>query len=106
MLEFLNDVFPIILFFLGAVLLVMLIILVTNLIDTAKKINIILDDVEEKSRSLDGLFNAIDSFGDTVSNVNLKMISFVGNVFGKLSSFKKKKKKKEKEIEEESYDYE
>lgn len=103
-MEFLGQVLPIILLFLGAVLLVVLIILVTNLIDTVKKVNIILDDVEEKSKSLNGLFNAIDNLGDTVSNVNLKMISFVGNIADKLMSLKKKKKKNK--IEEEINDYE
>ena len=102
-MDFLMDVFPIILYFLGAVLLVMLIILVTNLIDTAKKVNIILDDVEEKSRSLNGIFNALDSIGDTISDVNLKMVSVIGNVAEKIMSFRKKKKKK---IEKENYDYE
>ena len=106
MLEFLGQVLPIILFFLGAVLLVVLIILMTNLVDTVKKINIILDDVEEKSKSLNGLFSAIESLGDTVSDVNLKMVSFIGNIAEKVMSFRKKKKKKEKEIEEEINDYE
>ncbi len=105
MLEFLGQALPIILYFLGAVLLVVIIILVTNLVDTVKKVNIILDDVEEKSRSLNGLFNAIDSFGDTVSDVNLKLVSFIGNIADKLMKFRKKKKDKKKEIEEE-FDYE
>lgn len=105
-MDFLGQVLPIILYFLGAVLLVVVIILVTNLIDTVKKVNIILDDVEAKSRSLDGLFNAIDSFGDTVSDVNLKLISFVGNVVDKIMSLRKKKTKKVKKIEKEMDDYE
>lgn len=105
MLEFLQQVLPIVLYFLGAVLLVVIIILVTNLVDTVKKVNIILDDVEEKSKSLNGLFNAIDSFGDTVSDVNLKLVSFIGNIAEKLMKFRKKKKEKKKEIEED-FDYE
>lgn len=102
-MEFLSDVLPLVLYFLGAVLLIVIIILVIKLIDTVEKTNTLLDDIEAKSQSLNGLFDAIDSVGDTISSVNLKMISIITSVVDKIFS---KKKKKSKKIEEENDEYE
>jgi len=101
-MEFLYDVFPLILYFLGGLLLVVLIILVTKLIETVEKTNILLDDIEAKSQSLNGLFSAIDSVGDTISSVNMKMVRMVTGLVEKLF---RKRKKKNKKIEEENEDY-
>ncbi len=96
-MELLNDIFPIILYFLGAVLLVVIIILITKLISTVDKVNILLDDIEEKSQSLNGLFDAIGRVGDTLSAANNRITGFIAGVASKL--FKQKKKRK-KDIEE------
>ena len=98
-MDFLNEVFPIILYFLGAVLLVVVIILITKLISTVDKVNILLDDVEEKSQSLNGLFDAIGKVGDTLSAANNRVTGFVAGIASKL--FKEKKKRKKEKTEEE-----
>ena len=98
-MDFLNEVFPIILYFLGAVLLVVVIILITKLISTVDKVNILLDDVEEKSQSLNGLFDAIGKVGDTLSAANNRVTGFIAGVASKL--FKEKKKRKKEKTEEE-----
>lgn len=97
-MDVLLEVLPIILYILGAVLIVMLIIFVSNLIDTVKKANILLDDIENKVQSLNGMFSAIDSVSGTISSVNSKIVNAVTNI---VQSVFKKKKKKYNYVEEE-----
>lgn len=98
-MEVLNDILPIILYFLGAVLLIVVIILISKLITTVDKVNVLLDDVEGKSQKLNGLFDAVEKLGDTLSVANNKITGVVAGVINKL--FKGKKKKKNISIEEE-----
>ena len=94
-LEFL----PIVLYLLGIALLIILIILGIKLIHTVDKTNDILDDAYNKSKSLDGVFDAIDNVTDALSTVSDTVVgaltSFVGRVFSR-----KKSKKKESEEDE------
>lgn len=92
-MDVLNDILPIVLYFLGAVLLIVIIILIVKLISTVDKVNILLDDVEGKSQKLNGLFDAIEKLGDTLSTANNKVTGFVAGVVNKLVKGKKKKKK-------------
>lgn len=98
-MDVLNEVLPIILYFLGAVLLIVIIILVTRLISTVDKVNILLDDVEDKSQKLNGLFDSVEKIGDTLSAANNKLTGFIAGVASKM--FKEKKRKKKENIEEE-----
>ena len=100
-MEFLGDVLPLVLYFLGAVLLGVLVILVVKLIGTVEKTNALLDDIQEKSQSLNGLFDAIESVSDTISSVNFQIVS---GVTGFLSKFFSKKKKKSKVKENDEYE--
>ncbi len=100
-MDLLYDIFPLVLYFLGAVLLIVIIIVATKLISTVDKINILLDDIEGKSQSLNGLFDAIEKVGDTLSSANNKLTSFFTGVVKKVV---KKKKKKKIEEEEEDFD--
>ena len=93
-LEFL----PIVLYLLGITLLVILIILGIKLIHTVDKTNEILEDAYNKTKSLDGVFDVIDKFTDTVSNIN---DSVVGIVSGIVSKIVNRKKNKEEEDEDE-----
>lgn len=98
-MDILNEIFPIILYFLGAVLLIVVIILVTRLISTVDKVNILLDDIEDKSQSLNGLFDAINKVGDTLSAANNRVTGFVAGIASKMFK-ERKKKKKSKNVEE------
>ena len=89
------EFFPIILYLLGTVLLVVLIILGVKLIYTINKTNQILDDAYNKTKSLNGFFNAIDSITDSLSNLSDSIVSNVTGIIGKLFN-----KKKKKEIDE------
>ena len=50
---------------LGAFLLVFMIILCVKLIYTVDRTNLILNDLERKLKSINGVFNAIDTVSDT-----------------------------------------
>lgn len=103
-MEFLGDIFPIILYFLGAVLLIVCIILVVRLIGTVERTNDILDDLERKSQSLNTLFDAIESIGNTLNKANSGVLGFFTNLTKKV--LRARRKKKRKKIEEEMDDYE
>ncbi len=92
-MEFVDTVFPIILYILGSILLVSLIVLVLKLIYTVDKTNEILDDVERKVKSFDGLFNAINMTTSTISTIGDRLIEGVSGVVSKI--FRRKKKKEE-----------
>ena len=98
-MEMLEEVLPILVYFLGSILLVVLIILGIKLIQTVDRANSILDDLEEKAKSLNGFFNVIDSFSNTIAVVGDRIID---GVTGLISSFfhKRKKKKEEEEMDE------
>ena len=88
-LEFL----PILLYLLGIALLIILIILGVKLIHTIDKTNDILDDAYNKSKSLDGVFDAIDHVTDTLSTVSDTIVAGLTSFVGKMFSRKKDKKK-------------
>lgn len=101
-MDFLNEAMPIVLYFLGAFLLIVIIMLVIKLLSTVDKINIILDDVEEKSQSLNGLFEALESVGNTINKANSGIANFVAGMVKKAYKIRKKvrRKKQEEEMDE------
>ena len=102
-MDILYDIFPLVLYFLGAVLLVVIIILMTKLVSTVEKVNILLDDIEEKSQSLNGLFATIEGLGNTLASANNRVTGFFANLLKKVI---KKKKNKKRKNEEEMDEYE
>ena len=83
----------ILLYVLGAVLMVCLIVLIIKIIYTVNRINFLLDNIERKVRSLDKIFNAIDHFSDSFSMATDKVVNGLLNLANKI--FKKKKKERE-----------
>lgn len=98
-MDYLYDVFPVILYILLSILLVALIILVINLLKTLKKVNKIVDDVDEKVGKLDNAFSAVDKLTDILSGVNDKLVTFIAT--GIRNFFKRKKKVKGEDENEE-----
>ena len=90
----LMQVFPIMMYVLGSILLVVTIILVIKLIYTVDKANEILDTVEAKVKTLDGFFNAINMTSSAISSIGDRIIGAVAGLLGKL---KRKKKRNEEE---------
>lgn len=67
--------------------------------NTVDRVNRILEDVERKSKSLNGLFQVIDGVTDTLSVFTDSIVSGVTSVMGMIFP-KRKKRKKEKENED------
>lgn len=97
-MEALIEVLPILLYSLAIVLVIVFIILGIKLIATIDKANAILDDVERKSKSLNGLFNVIDGVTDTLSILSDTVVASITSVLGKIIP-KRKKKERNKEDE-------
>jgi len=93
-MEEMISYFPIVLYVLGTVLLVILIILGIKLIHAIDKTNKILDDAYTKTKSLNGIFNAIDSVTDTLSAVSDSLVGVVTSAISKLFYRKKKQRRK------------
>lgn len=96
-MEELLHYFPLVLYVLGAILLIVLIILGIKLIVTINKTNIILEDAYNKTKSLNGLFHVIDSITDTLSTVSDSLVTGITNVVGKV--FRRRRKKENNEDE-------
>ena len=88
------------LYVLGAILLGALIVLVIKLIYSINRVNVILDSVERKMKTVDKAFNAVDKIVDSFSAVTDKVVDGIASAIGKVFSHKKKKNNIEK-IEEE-----
>lgn len=85
--------FSITLYVLGSILLITLIIFVIKLMSTLKKVDEAIEDYNEKSRKLNGLFEIIDTTTDTISALSDKLLGVV--VKGISNLFKRKKKEDE-----------
>ena len=77
-----TDVLSIVLYILGSLLLLVLIVLCIKLVFTVDKTNRLLDDIQGKSKSLDGLFKGIDKFTDGMNRVSTTVVSsLLGFIF-------------------------
>lgn len=96
----LNEVLPVLLYILGSILLVILIILGIKLIQTIDRANVVLDDIEQKSKSLNGFFNIIDGLSNTIAVVGDRLVDGVSGMISHFFHKRKKKKDKKEEIDE------
>ncbi|MDO4963277.1 MAG: hypothetical protein Q4E75_04185 [bacterium] len=80
-----SEFLVIMLYFLLIVFVIIMIFLAIKLIDTLKRVDSVIDDVDNKIKTLDGIFNIIGKTTDIASSVSDKIISgvsnFIGNVF-------------------------
>jgi len=74
------------------VLIIFLIVLVIRAIKTLGKVDKTLDDSQEKSSKLDGVFHIIDNTTDVVVGLSDTIVSFVANGIENLVNRKKVKK--------------
>ena len=88
-MEFLSELFPVILYFLLCILVVVSIILIIKVIKTIEITNELLKDISNKSKKLDSIFNTVDMISSSVSNFGDKFIKFL------TKSLKKVLKRKE-----------
>lgn len=79
-----NEVLPVILYILGAILLVTLIILTIKLIMTMNKIDKIVDNITVKVGILDELFRVISLFTGKFAIVTDKMVDGLATLIEKI----------------------
>ena len=74
----------VVLYVLGSILLVILIILGIKLIITMNKIENVVDDINKKVKSLDGLFSIIDMTTDKLAMLSDRVVDMVTMVVKKI----------------------
>lgn len=86
----------IIMYILGAVLLVALIVLVIKLISTVDRLNGIMDEITIKINKFDRAFRIVDVITDNMALISDKLVDGLSNLIRKIFN----KKRKEEEINE------
>lgn len=99
-----NEILPIIIYILLIVLIIVAIAIGIKVLTTLSKVDVLLDDVTSKMRSLDNLFNVIDFATDKMSMVSEVVIGFLTTGFKKFFGTKKTSKRKKKIVEEDEID--
>ena len=84
-----NEVLPIVLYILGAILLVALIVLTIKLIITMDKIEKVVDNITVKVKSLDGVFEVASLGSNKVTFVTDKVVDIISMIIDKI--FNKRK---------------
>lgn len=97
-MDFWLSFLPIIIYVLLIILLIIGIILGIKSIITINKVEKVVDDVNEKVESLNGLFQIVDFTTDKLVSITDKVIDGVSSLASKL--FFRKKKNKEDETNE------
>ena len=97
---FLQELLPIIIYFLLIILLIIGIILGIKAITAMNKVEKVVDDVNKKVESLNGFFSIIDFTTDKIVAFSDHLIDMLTSVFTRLFYKKKKNKNDEKENEE------
>ncbi len=95
-MEFLNFVLPVLLYIFGIILLIVLIILGIRSIQILERIDHLVDDIEHKINSLNGLFTIIDRTTDGLALITDRFVGAATNAISKIF----KKGKKEDDINE------
>lgn len=80
----LLEILQILLYVAGFILLVIMIIIGIRLLKTMKKIDNIVDEVDDKVKSIKGMFNAIDFVTDKLSFCIDRLIEKFTNWIGRL----------------------
>lgn len=85
-IEVLQIALPLILYLTATILLTFLIVLCIKLIKTMNKVDRIIEDVDKKVKSLDGVFSLIDFCTDKISHLTNSLVDRLTNLvigFGK-----------------------
>jgi uncharacterized protein YoxC len=84
--------FKIVICTLCCISLIAFIFLIIKLIITLNKVDKLVEDITEKSKKVDGVFNIVDKVTDTVSSVSDKLIGTIFNaITGLTNKFKRRK---------------
>ena len=95
MVEYLQVTLPLIIYVLLIVILIIGIILGIKSIKTMTKVEKVVDDVNEKVQSLNGIFSLVDYTTDKLVSITDQLVEGVSGVFGRLFRRNKNKIRKE-----------
>lgn len=101
MMEYLSQLLPIIIYILLIALIILLIIISVKAIKALDKLQLVVDDVDKKVKTLDGLFEFIDTATDKVSFLSDRIINLLVGAVEKVFKSSKKTKRIDKEEEDE-----
>ena len=99
MMEYLSQLLPIIIYILLIVLIILLIIISVKGIKALDKVQVVVDNVDRKVKTLDGVFEFIDTATDKVSLLSDRIIDGISRAIEKV--FKSNKTKKIEEGKDE-----
>ena len=91
----------IILYVLGAILIMMLIVLSIKFIGTLNRINTVVDDINRKVKTLDGFFALVDYTTDKVTSISDKISAFATSIIRKISGNNEELEEREENEEDE-----
>ena len=94
-----SELLPIIIYILLIILLVVTIIIGIKLIGTIGRVDILLDDVTAKVKTLDRFFNLVDFASERVSIVTDTVVSFLTTKLKKVFGGNKKMKEEDENDE-------
>lgn len=83
-----SEVLPVILYILGAILLVALIVLTIKLTITIHKIDKVVDNITEKVTALDGLFSVVNAVSNKFTFITDKVVNIIYSLIEKITKRK------------------
>ena len=86
-----SEVLPVILYILGAILLVALIVLTIKLTITIHKIDKVVDNITEKVTALDGLFSVVNAVSNKFTFITDKVVNIIYSLIEKITKRKEEK---------------
>lgn len=94
-----SEVLPVILYILGAILLVALIVLTIKLTITIHKIDKVVDNITEKVTALDGLFSVVNAVSNKFTFITDKVVNIIYSLIEKITKRRKIEKWVKKDLE-------
>ena len=83
-----NEILPVVLYILGAILLVALIVLTVKLTITVHKIDKIVDNITEKVTALDGVFSIVSAVSNKFTFITDKVVNIIYALIEKITKRK------------------
>lgn len=83
-----SEVLPVILYILGAILLVALIVLTIKLTITIHKIDKVVDNITEKVTALDGIFSVVNAVSNKFTFITDKVVNIIYSLIEKITKRK------------------
>lgn len=83
-----NEILPVVLYILGAILLVALIVLTVKLTITVHKIDKIVDNITDKVTALDGVFSIVSAVSNKFTFITDKVVNIIYTLIEKITKRK------------------